>query len=149
MNHWLIISNKTSMNESSFLQYLPTFLPVQQSRAAVEPDLSLSQDTPVSWYTYQIAIQTKTHGDASIQLQFWNFCLLIKYHITHTPLHHTLYNVMLRIARNFLESRENIKIFTHPLYHVNLGWFSWEWSKFFFFFSKKKFKMANSKNWDF
>ena len=57
----------------------------------------------------------------------------------------TLYNAILRIARNFLETRENIKILTHPFYHINLGWFSWEWSKKKFFFSKKKFKMADSK----
>ena len=42
---------------------------------------------------------------------------------------HTLYNVILRIARNFLVTRENIKIWTHPFYHINLDWFSWEWSK--------------------
>ena len=69
----------------------------------------------------------------------------------------TLYNAILRIARNFLETRENIKILTHPLYHINLGWFSWEWRK-----KKKKildkkiqngrlkkssfFKIANSQN---
>ena len=41
----------------------------------------------------------------------------------------TLYNTILRIARNFLETRENIKISTHSSYHINLGWFSWEWSK--------------------
>ena len=34
---------------------------------------------------------------------------------------HTLYNAILRIARNFLETRENIKISTHPFYHINLG----------------------------
>ena len=33
----------------------------------------------------------------------------------------TLYNVILHIARNFLETRENIKISTHPFYHINLG----------------------------
>ena len=33
----------------------------------------------------------------------------------------TLYNAILRIARNFLETRENIKILTHPFYHINLG----------------------------
>ena len=33
---------------------------------------------------------------------------------------YTLYNVILRITRNFLETRENIKISTHPFYHVNL-----------------------------
>ena len=58
---------------------------------------------------------------------------------------YTLYNAILRIARNFLETRENIKISTHPYYHINLGWFSWEWSKKKYFFSKKKFKMADSK----
>ena len=57
----------------------------------------------------------------------------------------TLYNAILRIARNFLETRENIKISTHPFYHINLGWFSWEWSKKKIFFLKKKFKMADSK----
>ena len=34
---------------------------------------------------------------------------------------YTLYNAILRIARNFLETRENIKILTHPFYHINLG----------------------------
>ena len=34
---------------------------------------------------------------------------------------YTLYNAILRIARNFLETRENIKISTHPFYHINLG----------------------------
>ena len=69
----------------------------------------------------------------------------------------TLYNVILRIARNFLESRENIKISTHPFYHINLGWFSLEWSKKKIFFFEKKiqngrlkkssfFKIANSQN---
>ena len=69
----------------------------------------------------------------------------------------TLYNAILRIARNFLETRENIKISTHPFYHINLGWFSWEWSKKKFFFFEKKiqngrlkkssfFKIANSQN---
>ena len=33
---------------------------------------------------------------------------------------HTLYNAILRIARNFLETKESIKISTHPFYHVNL-----------------------------
>ncbi len=32
----------------------------------------------------------------------------------------TLDNVILRIARNFLETRENVKILTHPFYHTNL-----------------------------
>ena len=42
---------------------------------------------------------------------------------------HTLYNAILRTARNLLETRENVKISTHPFYHINLSWFSWEWSK--------------------
>ena len=41
----------------------------------------------------------------------------------------TLYNVILRIARNLLETRENVKILTHPVYLTNLDWLSWEWSK--------------------
>ena len=51
-----------------------------------------------------------------LSTQFWS--LLLKTN--------TLYNAILRIARNFLETRENIKISTHPFYHVNLDWFSWE-----------------------
>ena len=34
---------------------------------------------------------------------------------------YTLYNAILRIARNFLETRENIEISTNPFYHINLG----------------------------
>ena len=33
----------------------------------------------------------------------------------------TLYNAILRIAKKFLETRENIKISTHPFYHKDLG----------------------------
>ena len=40
-------TNETSRNESSFLQYLPLFWSVRQS-AAVEPKLSLSQNTTIS-----------------------------------------------------------------------------------------------------
>ena len=58
---------------------------------------------------------------------------------------HTLYNAILRTARIFLETRKNIKISTHLFYHINLGRFSWEWSKKKKIFSKKKFKMADSK----
>ena len=32
----------------------------------------------------------------------------------------TLYNVLLRIARKLLETKENVKIWTHPVYHTNL-----------------------------
>ena len=46
---WVVLSDiETSSNKSSFLQYLPLFWPVLQSRAAVEPNLSLSQNTPIS-----------------------------------------------------------------------------------------------------
>ena len=41
----------------------------------------------------------------------------------------TLYNVILRIARNLLETRENIKIESHPFYHIICDWFSWGSSK--------------------
>ena len=33
---------------------------------------------------------------------------------------HTLYNVLLRMARNLVETREKVKISTHPFYHTNL-----------------------------
>ena len=38
---------------------------------------------------------------------------------------------------------------THPFYHTNLDWFSWEWSKKKFFFWRKKFKMADFSKWPF
>ena len=61
---------------------------------------------------------------------------------------HTLYKVILRIARNLLETRENIKIESHPFYHIICDWFSWGSSKKNFFFEKKIqnefFKIANS-----
>ena len=63
--------------------------------------------------------------------------LKVIYKINHV---HTLYNAILRIARNFLETRENIKISAHPFYHINLDWFSWEWSK------KKKIKKKKIQN---
>ena len=46
---------------------------------------------------------------------------------------YTLYNVILRIASNLLETRENIKISTHPFYPINLDRFSWGWFFIFFF----------------
>ena len=48
----MVLINETSRNESFFSQYLPLFWPVRQSRAALGPNLSLSQNTPISWYTY-------------------------------------------------------------------------------------------------
>ena len=38
-----------------YIQYIECslFWPIRQSRAVVEPNLSLSQDTPTSWYTYR------------------------------------------------------------------------------------------------
>ena len=56
----------------------------------------------------------------------------------------TLYNIILRIARNLLETRENIKIESHPFYHIICDWFSWEC-----FFLKKTSKMADSKKMSF
>ena len=44
--------NERSSNKSSFAWYLSLSWPVCQSRAAVEPNLRLSQNTPISWYTY-------------------------------------------------------------------------------------------------
>ena len=42
--HWIVAANETSRNESSFLRYLLLFWPVRQLRAAVEHNLSLSQN---------------------------------------------------------------------------------------------------------
>ena len=40
-----------------------------------------------------------------------------------------LFNVLLRIARNLLETRENIKTKSHSFYHIIVDWFLWESSK--------------------
>ena len=63
----------------------------------------------------------------------------------------TLYNVILRIARNLLETRENIKIESHSFYHLICDKFSWGSSKKIIFFWKKNpkwpfFKIVNSRN---
>ena len=42
----------------------------------------------------------------------------------------TLYNVILRIARNLLETNENIKIESHSFCHIICDWFLWGCSKF-------------------
>ena len=63
---------------------------------------------------------------------------------------HTLYNAILRIARNLQETRENIKIESHSLYHIICDKFSWRLSKNFFFEKKNPkwpiFKMAVFQN---
>ena len=46
---------------------------------------------------------------------------------THGAWGLALYNVKLWIARNLLETRENIKIKSHPFYHIIYDWFSWRW----------------------
>ena len=77
---------------------------------------------------------------------YFKLCLgfeFIRYLRTKEVQLNTLYNTILRIARNFLETRENIKILTHPFYHINLVWFSWEWSK------KKNSKSPTQKKWVF
>ena len=45
-------------------------------------------------------------------IRFWTEKKDSKLHI------YTLYNVILRIARNLLETRENTKIKSHPFYHI-------------------------------
>ena len=44
------MNNETSSNKSSFSQYLALFWPLRQSRTAVEPNLSLSQNIPIALY---------------------------------------------------------------------------------------------------
>ena len=48
-------------------------------------------------------------------------------------------NVILRIARNLLETKDNIKIESHPFYHIICDWFSNGWSR------KKKSKWPTQK----
>ena len=51
---------------------------------------------------------------------------------------HTLYNDILRIARNLVETRENIKIESHPFHHIICDRFLLGWSKKKNFFLEKK-----------
>jgi hypothetical protein len=44
--------------------------------------------------------------------------------VKRVSIFYTLYDVILRIARNLLETRENIKIESHPFYHVICDRFS-------------------------
>ena len=75
--------------------------------------------------------------------------------INKTMKTHTLYNDILCIARNFLQTIKNIKIESHPLYHTLCDRFSWGSTKKKILFLKKKiqngrfskspfFKIANS-----
>ena len=74
----------------------------------------------------------------------WTFCLKLK-NFEFSK----LYNVIIRKARNLLETRENIKIVSHPFYHIICDWFSWGSSKKKIFFCKKKSKMADFSKWPF
>ena len=56
-------------------------------------------------------------------IQLWWYFLYSK------VIQNTLYNVILCIVRNLLETRKNIKIKSHPFYHIICDWFSWGWSK--------------------
>ena len=67
-----VIGNETSRNKSSCSRYLPLFWPVWQSGAAVEHNLCLSQNTPISWYTY-LCIVICISTDALIEKQSLNF----------------------------------------------------------------------------
>ena len=63
----------------------------------------------------------------------------------------TLYNDILRIARNLVETKENIKIESHSFHHIICDWFLLGWSRIFFFWKKKNpkwpiFKMAVFQN---
>ena len=51
-------------------------------------------------------------------------------------LNSTLYNVILLISRNLLETRENIKIESHSSYHIICDGFPWGSSIFFFLLNK-------------
>ena len=76
------------------------------------------------------------------------------YYLARAILRYTLYNVILCISRNFLETRENIKILAHP-YKFELIFMGIK--HFLFFFEKRIqngqleeteiFKIANSQNY--
>ena len=55
-------TNKTCSNKSSFLQYLPLFCPVRQLRAAVEPNLCLSQNTPIVIMDMYMSMHQLSYG---------------------------------------------------------------------------------------
>ena len=75
-----------------------------------------------------------------------SFALELKSLKLQTP---TLYNVILRIARNLLETKENIKIESHPFYHIICDWFSWGWSKKINIFFEKKIQNGRLKKTEF
>ena len=68
----------------------------------------------LNWF--KLAIWAEEHAMHSPEQPGW-----YRMHQVLTVLIHTLYNAILRTARNFLETRENVKISTHPFYHINLG----------------------------
>ena len=70
-------------------------------------------------------------------------------HTIYMQTGNTLYNDILRIARNLLETRKNIKIESHPFYHIICDWFSWESSKKRIFFWKKKIQNGGFSKWPF
>ena len=56
------------------------------------------------------------------------------------------YIVLLRMARNLLETRENIKVRSQPFYHIICDWFSWGSRKKILQKEIRFFKIANSQN---
>jgi hypothetical protein len=90
----------------------------------------------------QLAAEKKT--PFLVQLEF--FLLFLFCDGFNIP---TLYNVILRIARNLLETKENIKIESHPFYDIICDWFSWGSSKIFIFFDKKKIQNGRLKKTEF
>ena len=65
-------SKKSISNKCSFLQYLPLFWPLRQSKAAVGPNLSLFQIHPLA--DIHFVIHGYVYGDVSIEtpsLNFW------------------------------------------------------------------------------
>ena len=83
---------------------------------------------------------------------FSKYIKITKYylHFALEKIRNTLYNDILRIAKNLMETKENIKIEAHPFYHIICNWFSWGSRKTNF--CKKKiqngrfFKMAIFQN---
>ena len=65
--------------------------------------------------------------------------------VQNTKNRHTVLCISVRPRPKRLETRVIIKISTHPCYTRTFDYFSWDSAKIYFFFRKKKSKMADLK----
>ena len=87
---------------------LKMFLPTKRDK-----DEEVQIETTTNEDEVQIETTTKSSLDTTVALltlsDFW---------VSIVDFDPFQYNVILRTARNFLETWENIKILTHPFYHI-------------------------------